>query len=103
MSKAKASSTLVPAKGTFGKLLDTISSTESELLPGGDLPPLDVGIDGPRRVGLTIAFLVFGVFGMWATFVPIEGASHAIGTITVKSYKKVVQHLEGGIVKDIKV
>jgi epimerase transport system membrane fusion protein len=47
--------------------------------------------------------LVFGVFGLWSAFMPIEGASHAPGTVTVKSYKKVVQHLEGGIVRDILV
>jgi len=84
-------------------MLDTWSAKDAELMPDGALPPIDVGIDSPRRIGLTIAALVFGGFGMWATFVPIEGASHAVGTITVKSYKKVVQHLEGGIVKDILV
>ena len=103
MSKPETSSSLVPAKGTFGKMLDTWSAKDAELMPDGALPPIDVGIDSPRRIGLTIAALVFGGFGMWATFVPIEGASHAVGTITVKSYKKVVQHLEGGIVKDILV
>jgi epimerase transport system membrane fusion protein len=103
MSNPKASSAIVPAKRGVAKFLDSLSSTDVEVLPGDNLPPVEVDIEGPRRIGLTIAFLVFGVFGMWAAFVPIEGASHAAGTITVKSYKKVVQHLEGGIVKDILV
>ena len=57
----------------------------------------------PRRVGLVIFFLVFGVFGGWAAFAPLDGAARAPATVTVKSYSKVVQHLEGGIVSDIYV
>jgi epimerase transport system membrane fusion protein len=101
MTKANASSAIVPAKQGVGKFLESLGSNEVEILSGGNLPPVEVGIEGPRRIGLTIAFLVFGVFGTWAAFVPIEGASHAVGTVNVKSYKKLVQHLEGGIVKDI--
>lgn len=58
-------------------------------------------IDGPKRVGLTLFFLVFGVFGFWSALAPLDGAAFAPGAVTVKSYKKVVQHLEGGIVADI--
>ncbi len=64
---------------------------------------IDTGIEAPRRAGLIIALLVFGVFGMWAAFAPLNGAAHAGGTVTVGSYKKVVQHLEGGMVSDIRV
>jgi epimerase transport system membrane fusion protein len=68
-------------------------------------PALDVetGIEAPRRVGLFMVALVFGVFGIWAAAAPIEGAAHAPGTVTVRSYKKVVQHLEGGMIGDIQV
>lgn len=55
------------------------------------------------KIGLLILFAVFGVFGLWAAFAPLEGAAYAPGTVTVKSYKKTVQHLEGGIVADILV
>ncbi len=57
----------------------------------------------PRRVGLVIVALVFGVFGTWATFAPLSGAIVASGQIAVESYRKTVQHLEGGIVKRIAV
>lgn len=60
-------------------------------------------MDGPKRIGLTIFFLVFGLFGVWAAVAPLNGAAQAVGTVTVRSYKKVVQHLEGGIVGDILV
>jgi epimerase transport system membrane fusion protein len=58
-------------------------------------------MEGPKRIGLTLFFLVFGVFGFWSAFAPLDGAAFAPGVVTVKSYKKVVQHLEGGIVADI--
>ena len=49
-----------------------------------------------------IAFLVFGIGG-WASTVPLEGAVVAQGSIVVDSNVKKVQHLSGGIVKEIRV
>jgi epimerase transport system membrane fusion protein len=60
-------------------------------------------MEGPKRVGLIIIFLVFGVFGVWAAIAPLDGAAHAPGTVNVRSYSQVVQHLEGGIISDIMV
>ena len=51
-----------------------------------------------RLIGYAILFLVFGVFGSWACLAPLESAALAPGVVTVKSYRKTVQHLEGGIV-----
>jgi len=60
--------------------------------------------DTPIRViGFTILFLVFGVFGSWAALAPLDSAALAPGVVTVKNYRKTVQHLEGGIVKEILV
>lgn len=63
----------------------------------------ETSMETPRRIGLGIFFLAFVLFGGWATFAPIDGAAHAPGQVTVKTYKKVVQHLEGGIVDEILV
>ena len=60
-------------------------------------------MEGPRKIGLYIFFLIFGLFGFWSAFAPLDGAAFALGTVTVKSYNKVVQHLEGGIVAEILV
>lgn len=57
----------------------------------------------PKRVGMVIFFLVFVVFGGWSAFAPLGGAAHAPGLVTVESYSKVVQHLEGGIIREILV
>lgn len=63
----------------------------------------DPGFSSARRIGLILFFLVFGVFGVWAAAAPLDGAVHAAGTVAVRSYKQVVQHLEGGIVRSIHV
>ncbi len=60
-------------------------------------------VSRPIRFGLIVALLVFGAFGLWSVTAPIDGAARAFGVVGVKSYKKVVQHLEGGIVADINV
>lgn len=59
-------------------------------------------IDTPKRIGMLIFFLVFGVFGAWAAFAPLDGAAHAPGAVAVRSNKQVVQHLEGGIVRELR-
>lgn len=50
----------------------------------------------------TIA-LAFGVFGTWAATAPLASGTVAGGTVAVFSNRKVVQHLEGGIVSEILV
>ena len=55
------------------------------------------------RTGLfVIAVLVFGV-GTWAVFAPLTGAVIAPGFVKVDMNRKVVQHQEGGIVKEVLV
>ena len=61
----------------------------------------DADLNTHKRFGLIAFFLLFGFGGIWAATAPIDGAAIASGKVTVKSYSKVVQHLEGGIIKDI--
>ena len=56
-----------------------------------------------RRVGFFIVIVVFGLFGGWAALAPLDSAASAQGVVTVQTYRKTVQHLEGGIVKDVLV
>ncbi|WP_230015411.1 MULTISPECIES: HlyD family type I secretion periplasmic adaptor subunit [Pseudomonas] len=56
-----------------------------------------------RRLGLGIIGLTFGLFGTWAAVAPLDGAAYAPGVVTVQAYRKTVQHLEGGIVKEVLV
>ncbi len=58
---------------------------------------------GAAVAGYALIFLIFGVFGGWAAVAHIDGAVIAPGTISVQSKRQVVQHLEGGIIGEIRV
>lgn len=77
-----------------------IANTDSQS-EDADLLESITSMETPRRAGLLLFALVFGVFGIWAGVAPLDGAAFAPGSVTVRSYKKIVQHLEGGIVADI--
>ena len=55
------------------------------------------------RLGFAAIALVFGGFGVWAGFAPLDRAAVAQGQVAVESNNKPVQHLEGGIVREILV
>jgi HlyD family type I secretion membrane fusion protein len=60
----------------------------------------------PRPValmGYAIVFLTFGVFGGWAAVAKLDSAIVAPGTISLEGNRKVIEHLEGGIVAEILV
>jgi HlyD family secretion protein len=54
-------------------------------------------------LGFSIIFVTFGVFGGWAAVAKLDAAVVAQGTISLEGNRKVVQHLEGGIVDEIYV
>ena len=56
-----------------------------------------------RHLGFGIIFVVFGIFGTWAAVAPLDSAASAPGVVTVQTYRKTIQHLEGGIVKELLV
>src|SRR5688572_18257962 len=58
---------------------------------------------GPALAGTVTILAFFGGFGGWATTAPLAGAALAPGTVSPDSQRKSVQHLEGGIVRDIQV
>lgn len=54
-------------------------------------------------IGLALMFVVGGGFGAWAGFAPLASAVIAPGSFVATSKNKIVQHLEGGIIRDILV
>jgi epimerase transport system membrane fusion protein len=56
-----------------------------------------------RTIGLAVVLGIFGGLGTWSALAPLSSAAVAPGVVTVASYRKTVQHLEGGIVKAIHV
>ncbi len=80
----------------------------NDLVPAGTLPPLA----GPQirlqtkqriRVGLLVTVMAFGGGGTWAGLAPLNAAAIAPGVVGADGRNKVVQHLEGGIVREIDV
>ncbi|WP_024298614.1 HlyD family type I secretion periplasmic adaptor subunit [Methylomicrobium lacus] len=54
-----------------------------------------------RLIGAVIVTLTFGIFGGWAFLAPLDSSALASGVVVVKSHRKTVQHLDGGIVAKI--
>ena len=61
------------------------------------------GIGIPAAAGLAVMVFGLGGFGAWAAMAPLQGAVIAPAKIAVSGHNKVVQHFEGGIVKEILV
>jgi len=55
------------------------------------------------RAGFALILMAFGVCGFWAAWAPLDSAAVAQGQIEVDSRRKPIQHLEGGITKEILV
>ena len=53
--------------------------------------------------GIVMLFILFGVVGLWAALWPLASGAIAPGKVVVDSNVKDIQHLEGGIIKDILV
>ena len=66
-------------------------------------PPRDMGIRRSMTIGLVIVGVFVGGFGTWAAVAPLESAAIAPGIIGVSTERRTVQHLEGGIVAEIRV
>ncbi len=54
-------------------------------------------------VGFVMLVVCFGGFGVWAFSAPLAAAVIAQGSFVATGRNKIVQHLEGGIIEDIKV
>src|SRR5437016_11233856 len=49
-----------------------------------------------------VAFLFFGMGG-WAAYAPLNGAVVAPSVVKVEGNRKTIQHLDGGIVKELQI
>jgi HlyD family secretion protein len=53
--------------------------------------------------GLLVTFVMFGGFLTWATLAPLTEAALAPGQIRVEGTRRTLQHLEGGVIREILV
>ena len=57
----------------------------------------------PIRLGLYVLLLGFGLFLLWAALAPLDEGVPAQGIVSIDTKKKTLQHLTGGIIKEVKV
>ena len=53
------------------------------------------------RIGLIALAVAFGGFLLWASLAPLDEGVPAQGTVAIDTKRKTVQHLSGGIVKEV--
>ncbi len=56
-----------------------------------------------RHIGNIVIIATIGIFGVWSYFAPLDSSALAPGFVAVKSHRKTVQHLDGGIVRELLV
>lgn len=66
-------------------------------------PQDGAGTEDWVRFGMRVVVWLCGGLLLWSAVIPIEGAVVAPGRVTVEGNYQVVQHLDGGIVKEILV
>ncbi|MBW7850420.1 MAG: HlyD family type I secretion periplasmic adaptor subunit [Rhodospirillales bacterium] len=81
-------------------------TSEVQALPGPRPRPRPRRAADPRPIllhGLLVVAITFGGFGLWSAITPLARGAHVVGKVVVDTNRKTVQHLEGGIVKEILV
>lgn len=71
----------------------------SDLVSGSDTPPVRTDL----IVGVAVLVVFFGVFVLWSSLAPLAEAAIARGSLVVDGNRKSIQHLEGGIIREILV
>ncbi len=71
--------------------------------PAHVLPRPSTNWRRPLLIGYGVIFGALGTFSAWASLAPLDGAAVAAGVVAAESNRKTVQHLEGGIVREILV
>jgi epimerase transport system membrane fusion protein len=56
-----------------------------------------------RIGGLVAVLLLFGGLGVWSVLAPLDSAAIGSGLVIVENYRKPIAHLEGGIVKEVRI
>lgn len=73
------------------------------MLKGETVEGLPTSDKGYRKLGYAILLVAFGGFGTWAATASLAIAVVAPGSVSMESFKRTVQHLEGGLVTQLMV
>ena len=64
---------------------------------------IDQSIRRPAQIGIAMLVVFVGGLGLWATTAPLSSAIVAHGSFVATGQNKIVQHLEGGLIRSILV
>ena len=91
----------------FGKAKSSLVEGSTAVVERMDrnLPDVDKlgDVRRPLFVGAVIIIVTFFGFGLWAAIAPIGSAALAPGVVVAEGSQRVIQHLEGGIIRQILV
>jgi HlyD family secretion protein len=77
--------------------------TLTDWSPALETPSLKECLRRPARTGYAIIKIFVLGFGTWAALAPLAGGAVAPGIVSPSSNRMTVQHLEGGIIRELKV
>jgi HlyD family secretion protein len=102
----KAQALSLPSERRLGLVVTSIDDYEPIEFPWCAMPTPASPRGRLRGVTLVGNFLVLffvAGLGIWSSFAPLESAAAASGVVETESSRKTIQHLEGGIIKQILV
>lgn len=86
----------------------SLMTSPSAQAPGLDAPPPsdapeEIGASRASRIGKWALAAGFGAFLLWAAFAPLDEGVAAPALVAIDTKRKAVQHLTGGLVKEVLV
>ena len=81
------------------EVINVLEDRKKSNLP--DTP--DVSDSKYIKMGIFVIVLVFGIIALWSAFARLATGVHVPGQVVVEANKKIIQHLEGGIIESINV
>jgi HlyD family secretion protein len=100
MMKALAATTS-SAVARLGALLPAPVADTAAQADG--IPDIRSMLRGPGRLGIAVVVAFFLVLGGWAATAPLSSGAIAPGIVSPDSNRKLIQHLEGGIIRIVHV
>jgi HlyD family type I secretion membrane fusion protein len=90
-------------QNVFVRLPELASVTGSPSVTLPRVPPLRKQLGKTAVIGVIIVVVFFGILGTWAATAPLSGAAIAAGVVSPQGSRQTVQHLEGGIIRELRV
>lgn len=82
---------------------DAWNPYQPDKLAEDELQPIEIVESRIRKSAVRVLLVAVLIFGIWASFAPIDGGVSVPGTTVVQGYRKAVQHPKGGVVDSILV